>query len=103
MMKDSRPHWLPAALCQADGHGIRCELPHARSQALSAVGRAKSSVHTVHAFRVGLARTAAGVARIPHVLESSQCFQGPEFRSSPTSGTAYPSSEGVFALSVYKA
>jgi len=50
----------------------------------------KGSVDSVHTFHLGLARSVAGLARIPHVSGTSQCLQGVESRSSPTSGTAYP-------------
>ncbi|MFK0004849.1 hypothetical protein [Paenarthrobacter sp. NPDC090522] len=42
----------------------------------------------VHTFRFGLARTAAGLPRIPQVSATPQQWQGQESRSSPTSGTA---------------
>ena len=60
--------------------------------------RGKRSVVNVHTFRSGLARTTAGLARIPHVSDTSQCYEGLESRSSPTSGTAYPLVRGGFAL-----
>ncbi len=56
---------------------------------------------TVHTSCLGLTRTATGPARIPHVFAISQCSQGLESRSSPTSGTANPpSSEGGFCFNV---
>jgi hypothetical protein len=58
----------------------------------------QGSVDNVHTFRPGLARRPVGLARIPHVSATSQCFQGLESRSSPTSGTAYPLVRGGFAL-----
>ena len=58
----------------------------------------KRSVDNVHTFQLGLPRTTAGLARIPHVSEGSQCFQGSESRSSPTSGTAYPPRQRGFLL-----
>ncbi|MCX8453575.1 hypothetical protein [Paenarthrobacter ureafaciens] len=48
----------------------------------------KESVENVHSFHPGLARTGAGLARIPHVSAGSGQRQGREWRSSPTSGTA---------------
>jgi hypothetical protein len=54
----------------------------------------KRAVHNVHTSGFGLSRTSAGLARIPHVFRSSQCLQGLECSSSPTSGTHNPSSEG---------
>lgn len=60
----------------------------------------KRSVDNVHTFRPGLGRTAVGLARIPHVSATSQCFQGSESRSSPTSGTAYPLVRGGFCFNV---
>ncbi|MBP2266150.1 hypothetical protein J3A64_001614 [Pseudarthrobacter sp. PvP004] len=62
--------------------------------------RQKRSVDNVHTFRAGLARTAAGLARIPYVSATSQCLQGRESRSSPTSGTAYPLVRGGFCFNV---
>ena len=55
-------------------------------------------VYNVHTLGFGLGRTGAGLGRIPHVFGSSQCLQGRECSSSPTSGTAYPLVRGVFAL-----
>lgn len=60
---------------------------------------AKGSVDTVHTFHLRVARTTTGLARIPHVFASSQCFQALESPSSPTSGTADRSSEGYCAHS----
>ncbi len=60
----------------------------------------KRSVDNVHTFRLGLTGTAAGLARIPHVSATAQCFQGLESRSSPTSGTAYPLVRGGFCFNV---
>jgi hypothetical protein len=51
-------------------------------------------------FRLRLARTATGLARIPHVSATSHSFQGRESRSSPTSGTAYPLVRGGFCFNV---
>ena len=60
--------------------------------------QAKKSVDNVHTSRPGLPRTTAGLARIPHVSATSQSFQGPESRSSPTSGTANPLVRGGFCF-----
>jgi hypothetical protein len=38
---------------------------------------------------VGLGRTSAGLGRIGYVSAGSQCFQGLEAGSSPTSGTVF--------------
>src|SRR5439155_3795032 len=45
---------------------------------------------------VGLGRTSAGLARIAYVFGSSQCFRGLECGSSPTSGTCFRRSEGLW-------
>ncbi len=58
----------------------------------------KRGVDSVNTISVGLGRTGAGLARTRHVFGSSQCFQGSECGSSPTSGTAFPLVRGVFAL-----
>jgi hypothetical protein len=58
----------------------------------------KEGVDTVHTLRLELPRTVLGLLRLPHVFTRSQCFQGQECNSSPTSGTAYPLVRGVFAL-----
>ena len=58
----------------------------------------KGGVDNVNGFGLGLGRISAGLARIAYVFKSSQCFQGPECGSSPTSGTAFPLVRGVFAL-----
>jgi hypothetical protein len=55
-------------------------------------------VDNVHTSGLGLGRTWGGLAQIPHVSGTSQCFQGRECSSSPTSGTARPLVRGVFAL-----
>jgi hypothetical protein len=55
-------------------------------------------VDSVHTFGFGLGRTSVGSGRIRHVSGSSQCLQGLECSSSPTSGTVDPLVRGVFAL-----
>ena len=55
-------------------------------------------VDNVHTFHLGLPRTTVGLPRIPHVSATSQCLQGLESRSSPTSGTASPLVRGGFAF-----
>ena len=60
----------------------------------------RGGVHNVHTFRMGLGRTSAGLARISYVFWSSQCLQGRECGSSPTSGTAGPLVGGVFCFNV---
>jgi hypothetical protein len=55
-------------------------------------------VDNVNASRFLLGRSSAELLRIPDVFAGSQCLQGLECSSSPTSGTQTPSSEGVFAL-----
>jgi hypothetical protein len=56
-------------------------------------------VHIVHTFGVELGRTGAGSGRTPHVSGSSQCLQGLECGSSPTSGTVFPQVRGGFGAS----
>jgi hypothetical protein len=60
----------------------------------------KGSVDNVHTYHLGLPRSAAGLPRILHVSAASQCSQGLESRSSPTSGTAYPLVRGGFCFNV---
>jgi L-2-hydroxyglutarate oxidase LhgO len=60
--------------------------------------RRKRRVDNVHASGFGSGRTSAGLGRIAEVFGSSQCLQGRESGSSPTSGTASPLVRGVFAL-----
>ena len=60
----------------------------------------EKGVDTVHTMGFGPGRTSEGSGRIPYVSAGSQCLQGLEGSSSPTSGTQTPSSEGLFALSV---
>jgi hypothetical protein len=55
-------------------------------------------VDSVNTFGFRPGNTWVGSGRIPHVFARSQCFQGLECSSSPTSGTAYPLVRGVFAL-----
>ena len=55
-------------------------------------------VDSVHTFGFGLGRTSVVSGRIRHVSGGAQCLQRLECGSSPTSGTCFPSSEGVFAL-----
>jgi hypothetical protein len=69
------------------GRGNECAAK-ARVPMSRVVVRAKVTVDNVHTFHFGLPCTAAGLARIPHVSGTPQCFQGPESRSSPTSSTA---------------
>ena len=60
----------------------------------------KGGVHNVHTLGFGLGRTSAEPARIAYVFWSSQCLQGLECGSSPTSGTADPLVEGDFCFNV---
>ena len=62
----------------------------------------KEGVDNVHRFGFGLGRTHAGLARIPYAFGSSQCSQGRECSSSPTSGTCFPCSGACGPLNVYK-
>jgi hypothetical protein len=76
-------------------------IPEACSSYWSEIGAGvgkKEGVHNVHTLGFGSARTSAGLRRIRHVSGTSQCLQGLECSSSPTSGTAYPLVRGVFAL-----
>ena len=53
-------------------------------------------VDSVHTFGFGLGRTSVGSGRIRHVSGSSQCLQGLESGSSPTSGTRVSAAGGLF-------
>ena len=57
----------------------------------------KEGVHNVHTLGFGSGRTGVGLGRIGDVFGGVADFQGLECGSSPTSGTASPSSAGVFA------
>jgi hypothetical protein len=57
----------------------------------------KESVDIVHSLRLKLPRTVLGLLRIPHVFVVSQCFQGLECSSSPTSGTVFSLFRGMWA------
>jgi hypothetical protein len=59
-------------------------------------------VHNVHTLGFGSGRTSAGLARTGYVFGSSQCLQGLESGSSPTSGTCFPCSGACGPLSVHK-
>jgi hypothetical protein len=48
----------------------------------------KVSVDNVNTYGAGAAGISSGPARIPYVFQNSQCLQGRECGSSPTSGTA---------------
>jgi hypothetical protein len=56
-------------------------------------------VYIVHILGFGPGRSWVESGRIPHVSAGVQCLRGRECSSSPTSGTAFPSSEG-FLLNV---
>lgn len=72
-----------------------------RGSGLAAASKRKmGGVHNVHTLAVGLGRTSAGLGRTRHVFGSSQCLQGLEAGSSPTSGTADPLVGGVFCFNV---
>jgi hypothetical protein len=60
----------------------------------AACGGRMWSVDIVHTLGLGLGRIGVGSGRIPHDSLTSQCLQGWECSSSPTSGTQDPSSEG---------
>ena len=55
-------------------------------------------VDIVHRLSIRLGPIGAGSARIAYVFGNSQCCQGPECSSSPTSGTTYSLVRGDFAL-----
>jgi hypothetical protein len=55
----------------------------------------KGGVDNVNRFGPGLGRTSAGLARIAYVFWSSQCLQGLECGSSPTSGTVFSLFRGL--------
>jgi hypothetical protein len=55
-------------------------------------------VHNVHTFGFGLGRTCVGSGRFTHVFGTSQCFQGLEYGSSPTSGTVFSQVSGFLSL-----
>jgi hypothetical protein len=59
-------------------------------------------VYIVHTSGFGPGRSGAGLARLPHVSGTSQCLQGRECSSSPTSGTCFPCSGACEPLNVYK-
>ena len=52
----------------------------------------------MHTLGFGSSRTGAGLGRIRDIFGGRAEIQGLEPGSSPTSGTATPSQEGVFAL-----
>ncbi|WP_263422375.1 phenylacetaldoxime dehydratase family protein [Arthrobacter sp. StoSoilB5] len=84
--------WFPVAVNQCAGE--------ARALVYRWYTAPTRSVDNVHAFHLGLARTSAGLPRVPQVSAISHCFQGLEARSSPTSGTAYPLVRGGFCFNV---
>jgi hypothetical protein len=61
---------------------------------LGPLNRRAGGVHKVHTLGSGLGRTGGGSGRIGDVSGTSQCSQGLESGSSPTSGTHDPSSGG---------
>ena len=79
--------------CRTPGWGARQSL--CVTQNLS-----ERSVDNVHSFGFGSERTSIGSGRIPYVSEGTQCSQGLECSSSPTSGTVFPLVRGGFCLSV---
>ncbi len=58
----------------------------------------KRSVDNVHTFGFGSGRISVGLGRIAYVFGSSQCLQGLECGSSPTSGTVFPQVRGPLGL-----
>ena len=65
---------------------------------LKALKRRRWRVDNVHTLGFGPGRTGCELGRIGYVSGSSQCSQGLECSSSPTSGTHNPSSEGFLLL-----
>jgi hypothetical protein len=61
----------------------------------------KGGVDSVNRFGIGLGRTSAGLTRIRYVFGSSQCLQGLECGSSPTSGTVFPQVRGLLTSGVW--
>jgi hypothetical protein len=61
--------------------------PQSRGQHAQAL---TAGVDNVNTFRCGLGGKGPGPVRIPHVFAGSQCLQGMEDSSSPTSGTMFP-------------
>jgi hypothetical protein len=55
-------------------------------------------VDNVNASRFLLGRRSAGLLRIPYVFAGSQCLQGLECSSSPTSGTVFSLVKGQFSF-----
>lgn len=55
----------------------------------------RKGVHNVHTLGVGSGRTGPGLGRMGDVFGGLADVQGPEPGLSPTSGTYYPSSEGL--------
>jgi hypothetical protein len=51
-------------------------------------------VNIVHTLGLGPGNTVLGLLRTPHVSAGSQCLQGIECSSSPTSGTVFPQVKG---------
>jgi hypothetical protein len=60
----------------------------------------KEDVDTVNTFGFGLRRRWLGPGWFADVLMSSQCYQGLECSSSPTSGTVFPQVSGVLIFSL---
>lgn len=58
----------------------------------------RKGVDIVHTLGLGSGGTALGLLRIPHVFGGSQCLQGRECSSSPTSGKTFSLVRGFFAL-----
>ncbi|WP_345046506.1 hypothetical protein [Arthrobacter methylotrophus] len=67
----------------------RAQIDTLRKYVEARVQRWENGVHNVHTRGFGLGRT-------QHVFGSSQCFQGLEAGSSPTSGTVFPQVRGLF-------
>jgi hypothetical protein len=94
----NRPGWglglIVSTTAKPHGFHVAC------GRWLKSLKRRFWGVDNVNTFGVGLGRTSAGLGRIRYVFWSSQCLQGLECSSSPTSGTADPLVRGDFCFNV---
>ena len=77
---------------------LNCRAPWSGSAAVAWSLKICQEVHVynAHTFRFRSGRISAGLGRIAYVFWTSQCFQGLECGSSPTSGTVFPQVRSVF-------
>ena len=97
--------WLPAfchASSRASVHSTAAFPGRGARQSLCVGWKncVKGGVYNVHTFRFGSGCISAGLGRIAYVFWTSQCLQGRECGSSPTSGTADPLVGGDFCFNV---